>query len=220
MAPRLSTARSTRPHGMERGWHDSGQQRARHRHPQPSGCRGAGPEHGSLPRRQRGPDASGEHRGGGIAPTRHRVAPLGSLASAPAPDAGQPGQRLRDTLGRAERRRRGAERGGENAGEQCRGDLVASFGQQARRADARDLWAEPTRLFVAGLGDGNRRIGYSTLINGLSLSLDVPFVAVNAMVGPVLVALAWSRHVIPRPWDDRAAGGGRLHRLRRDVLGR
>jgi len=58
------------------------------------------------------------------------------------------------------------------------------------------------------------------LINGLSLSLDVPFVAVNAMVGPVLVALAWSRHVIPRPWDDRAAGGGRLHRLRRDVLGR
>ena len=39
--------------------------------------------------------------------------------------------------------------------------------------------------------------GYSSLINGLSLSLDVPFVAVNGAVGLVLVALAWSRHVIP-----------------------
>ena len=48
-------------------------------------------------------------------------------------------------------------------------------------------------LLRAALGSD----GYSTLINGLSLSLDVPFVAVNAVVGLVLVALAWSRHVIP-----------------------
>jgi uncharacterized membrane protein YczE len=48
-------------------------------------------------------------------------------------------------------------------------------------------------LLRAALGSD----GYSTLINGLSLSLHVPFVAVNAVVGLVLVALAWSRHVIP-----------------------
>jgi uncharacterized protein len=48
-------------------------------------------------------------------------------------------------------------------------------------------------LLRAALGSD----GYSTLINGLSLSLDVPFVAVNAVVGLVLVALAWNRHVIP-----------------------
>jgi uncharacterized protein len=48
-------------------------------------------------------------------------------------------------------------------------------------------------LLRAALGSD----GYSTLINGLSLSLDVPFVAVNAVVGLVLVVLAWSRHVIP-----------------------
>jgi uncharacterized protein len=50
-------------------------------------------------------------------------------------------------------------------------------------------------LLRAALGSD----GYSTLINGLSLSLDVPFVAVNAVVGLVLVALAWSRRVIPGP---------------------
>ena len=48
-------------------------------------------------------------------------------------------------------------------------------------------------LLRAALGSD----GYSTLINGLSLSFDVPFVAVNAVVGLVLVVLAWSRHVIP-----------------------
>ena len=48
-------------------------------------------------------------------------------------------------------------------------------------------------LLRAALGSD----GYSTLINGLSLSLDVPFVAVNAVVGLVLVVVAWSRHVIP-----------------------
>jgi uncharacterized protein len=48
-------------------------------------------------------------------------------------------------------------------------------------------------LLRAALGSD----GYSTLINGLSVSLDVPFVAVNAVVGLVLVALSWSRHVIP-----------------------
>jgi uncharacterized membrane protein YczE len=48
-------------------------------------------------------------------------------------------------------------------------------------------------LLRAALGSD----GYSTLINGLSLSLHVPFVVVNAVVGLVLIALAWSRHVIP-----------------------
>jgi uncharacterized protein len=48
-------------------------------------------------------------------------------------------------------------------------------------------------LLRAALGSD----GYSTLINGLSLSLDVPFVVVNAVVGLILVALAWRRHVIP-----------------------
>ncbi len=48
-------------------------------------------------------------------------------------------------------------------------------------------------LLRAALGSD----GYSTLINGLSLSFDVPFVAVNAAVGLVLIGLAWSRRVVP-----------------------
>lgn len=48
-------------------------------------------------------------------------------------------------------------------------------------------------LLRAALGSD----GYSTLINGLSISLDLPFVVVNAIVGLVLVAMAWSRHVVP-----------------------
>jgi uncharacterized membrane protein YczE len=48
-------------------------------------------------------------------------------------------------------------------------------------------------LLRAALGSD----GYSTLINGLSLSLDLPFVVVNAVVGLVLVAVSWSRRVIP-----------------------
>jgi uncharacterized protein len=55
------------------------------------------------------------------------------------------------------------------------------------------LGAGVALLLRAALGSD----GYSTLINGLSLSLDVPFVAVNAAVGLVLVVLAWCRHVIP-----------------------
>jgi uncharacterized membrane protein YczE len=48
-------------------------------------------------------------------------------------------------------------------------------------------------LLRAALGSD----GYSTLINGLSLALDVPFVTVNIVVGLVLVALAWARRVVP-----------------------
>lgn len=44
-------------------------------------------------------------------------------------------------------------------------------------------------LLVASLGSD----GYSTMINGLSLALGVPFLAVNVAVGVVLVALAWLR---------------------------
>lgn len=48
-------------------------------------------------------------------------------------------------------------------------------------------------LLRAALGSD----GYSTLINGLSLSLDVPFLAVNIGVGVVLVAMAWLRGLTP-----------------------
>jgi uncharacterized membrane protein YczE len=48
-------------------------------------------------------------------------------------------------------------------------------------------------LLRAALGSD----GYSTLINGLSLALDVPFVWVNLAVGVVLVAMAWSRGLAP-----------------------
>ena len=44
-------------------------------------------------------------------------------------------------------------------------------------------------LLVAALGSD----GYSTMINGLSLALGLPFLAVNVSVGVVLVLLAWLR---------------------------
>ena len=48
-------------------------------------------------------------------------------------------------------------------------------------------------LLLAALGSD----GYSTLINGISLSTGVPFVIVNCAVGVVLVALAWVRGTRP-----------------------
>lgn len=48
-------------------------------------------------------------------------------------------------------------------------------------------------LLRAALGSD----GYSTFVNGLSLSLDVPFLAANSGVGVILVALAWLRGVTP-----------------------
>src|SRR5664279_5356689 len=39
--------------------------------------------------------------------------------------------------------------------------------------------------------------GYSTFVNGLSLTLHVPFLAVNCVLGVVLVALAWWRGLVP-----------------------
>ena len=48
-------------------------------------------------------------------------------------------------------------------------------------------------LLLASLGSD----GYSTLINGISLSTGVPFVVVNCAVGVVLVALAWVRGMRP-----------------------
>jgi uncharacterized membrane protein YczE len=48
-------------------------------------------------------------------------------------------------------------------------------------------------LLLAALGSD----GYSTFVNGLSLALDVPFVAVNCALGIVLVALAWWRGLVP-----------------------
>ena len=50
-------------------------------------------------------------------------------------------------------------------------------------------------LLRAALGSD----GYSTLINGLSLAMNVPFVTVNIVVGLVLVGLAWARRVVPGP---------------------
>jgi uncharacterized membrane protein YczE len=48
-------------------------------------------------------------------------------------------------------------------------------------------------LLLAALGSD----GYSTLINGLRLYFDVPFVLVNLVVGVVFVAMAWLRAVRP-----------------------
>lgn len=48
-------------------------------------------------------------------------------------------------------------------------------------------------LLVADLGSD----GYSTFVNGLALSLDVPFWVVNLGLGVVLVAMAWLRGVRP-----------------------
>jgi uncharacterized membrane protein YczE len=48
-------------------------------------------------------------------------------------------------------------------------------------------------LLLAALGSD----GYSTLINGLSLHFGVLFVLVNAVVGVLLVAMAWSRGLRP-----------------------
>ncbi|HEX3335775.1 MAG TPA: hypothetical protein VHS54_04890 [Jatrophihabitans sp.] len=50
-----------------------------------------------------------------------------------------------------------------------------------------------TMLLLAALGSD----GYSTLVNGLSISLGVPFVVVNCAVGVLLVALAWWRGLVP-----------------------
>ena len=39
--------------------------------------------------------------------------------------------------------------------------------------------------------------GYSTLINGITLALSVPFVVVNCVVGLIFVAVAWARGLRP-----------------------
>jgi uncharacterized membrane protein YczE len=48
-------------------------------------------------------------------------------------------------------------------------------------------------LLRAALGSD----GYSTFVNGLALTFDVPFIAVNCALGVVLVAMAWWRGLIP-----------------------
>ncbi|MEP6665881.1 MAG: hypothetical protein ABJA81_05485 [Nocardioidaceae bacterium] len=48
-------------------------------------------------------------------------------------------------------------------------------------------------LLLASLGSD----GYSTLINGLSISLDVSFLFVNSVVGVLLIGLAWMRGLRP-----------------------
>ena len=48
-------------------------------------------------------------------------------------------------------------------------------------------------LLIASLGSD----GYSTMINGLSIALDVKFFVVNLVVGIVLVAMAWARGLTP-----------------------
>lgn len=55
------------------------------------------------------------------------------------------------------------------------------------------LGAGVALLLLAALGSD----GYSTFVNGLSLSLDVPFLAVNCALGVVLVAIAWWRGLRP-----------------------
>ena len=48
-------------------------------------------------------------------------------------------------------------------------------------------------LLKADLGSD----GYSTLVNGISLSASVPFYAANAALGALFLAVAWARHVRP-----------------------
>ncbi len=48
-------------------------------------------------------------------------------------------------------------------------------------------------LLIASLGSD----GYSTMINGLSIALDVKFFVVNLVVGVLLVAMAWLRGLKP-----------------------
>lgn len=48
-------------------------------------------------------------------------------------------------------------------------------------------------LLTAALGSD----GYSTLVNGIAIAADLPFLAVNVVVGAVFVALAWTRGVRP-----------------------
>ena len=48
-------------------------------------------------------------------------------------------------------------------------------------------------LLEAALGSD----GYSTLINGLTVATDTPFVVVNCVVGVLLVAMAWARGLRP-----------------------
>ncbi len=48
-------------------------------------------------------------------------------------------------------------------------------------------------LLIASLGSD----GYSTMVNGFSLALDVKFWVVNLVVGIAFVALAWSRGLKP-----------------------
>lgn len=55
------------------------------------------------------------------------------------------------------------------------------------------LGAGVAMLLLTALGSD----GYSTFVNGLSLALDVPFLAVNCALGVVLVALAWWRGLVP-----------------------
>ena len=50
-------------------------------------------------------------------------------------------------------------------------------------------------LLEAALGSD----GYSTLINGLSITTGAPFVFVNCLVGVLLVAMAWARGLRPGP---------------------
>ena len=48
-------------------------------------------------------------------------------------------------------------------------------------------------LLIASLGSD----GYSTMINGLSIALDVKFFVVNLVIGVLLVAMAWARGLKP-----------------------
>src|SRR4029079_8292175 len=41
--------------------------------------------------------------------------------------------------------------------------------------------------------------GFSTLVNGLHLATDLPFLVANVIVSGVLLGLAWARGVVPGP---------------------
>lgn len=69
------------------------------------------------------------------------------------------------------------------------------------------MWSRLVRLLVScvvlGIGVGLLLLaalgsdGYSTMINGLAIAFDAPFLLVNCAVGVILILMAWQRGLSP-----------------------
>jgi len=136
MAPRLSIARSNPYARPYTGRDDVGQQGVAGRDAQAAGGPGAGAEHGDLPDGGGGADEAGQDGGGGVAADGLGAAAPGVVGDGAAGQPGHAGEAVGDAFDEAEGGGRSAEGGGEQAGQQGGGDLVADVGQEAGRADA------------------------------------------------------------------------------------